>query len=280
MVKSESKSNWNLIIHIPAYNSEKSLPELLLRLGKSVESLKKSGITTKQVIVIDDGSTDGTANVIRSATRDAEKKLQSNLPLALIQKKKNEGPVAAVLDGMKAALDFADKNGLTLANTIILRMDSDLEHQPEDIERVLDAVVSGAADVSVGYIHFDSRNGLLAPFFNEMVGLSESSLLGMGIPQFCPGFVAFRAHILKKVYPKLINASERFKKTFGIEMVTLDFVALAMAKLEFSSTIESVRLSPIENKWIKKIPLGKLWKYLDLHKKTMEFLKKYSISQE
>jgi len=273
MAKSESgkpiwdlKPNWNLVIHIPAYNSENSLPELLLRLGKSVELLKKSGITTKQIIIVDDGSADDTTGVVRGAAK--------NLPLTLIQKKKNEGPVAAVLDGMKAALDFIDKNDLTLENTIVLRMDSDLEHQPEDIGKVLDAVVSGAADVSVGYIPFDSRSGFFAKFFNEMVGLSESSRIGMKIPQFCPGFVAFRAHILKKVFPQLTSAAERFKKTFGMEMVTLDFVALAQAKLKFSSTIKSVRLSSIEDKWIKKIPLGKLLKYLDLHKKTMMFLEK------
>ena len=41
-------------------------------------------------------------------------------------------------------------------------------------------------------------------------------------------------------------------------MVTLDFVALALAKLKFGSTIESVRLSPIDDKWIKKIPLGEV----------------------
>ena len=89
---------------------------------------------------------------------------------------------------MKAALDYIDANGLQLSSTIILRMDSDLEHQPEDIARVLAPVVSEVAVVSVGYIQFDSRSGLFANFFNEMVGLSESSRLGMKIPQFCPRF--------------------------------------------------------------------------------------------
>ena len=265
------KPDRNLIIHIPAYNSENSMSDLLVRLEKSVSELKKSGITTKQVIVVDDGSTDCTVKVIRSAEKS------SNLPLTLIQKKKNEGATAAVLDGMKAALDYIDANGLQLSSTIILRMDSDLEHQPEDIARVLAPVVSEVAVVSVGYIQFDSRSGLFANFFNEMVGLSESSRLGMKIPQFCPGFAAFRADVLKKVFPQLLVAAERFKKTFGIDMVSLDFVALAQAKLKFGSTIESVRLSPIDDKWIKKIPLGKLWRYLDLHKKTMGFLETFTV---
>ncbi|MEK6979789.1 MAG: glycosyltransferase family 2 protein [Candidatus Micrarchaeota archaeon] len=265
------KPDRNLIIHIPAYNSENSMSDLLVRLEKSVSELKKSGITTKQVIVVDDGSTDCTVKVIRSAEKS------SNLPLTLIQKKKNEGATAAVLDGMKAALDYIDANGLQLSSTIILRMDSDLEHQPEDIARVLAPVVSEVAVVSVGYIQFDSRSGLFANFFNEMVGLSESSRLGMKIPQFCPGFAAFRADVLKKVFPQLLVAAERFKKTFGVEMVTLDFVALALVKLKFGSTIESVRLSPIDDKWIKKIPLGKLWRYLDLHKKTMGFLETFTV---
>lgn len=103
---------------IPAYNEEKSI-------GKIVELTKKY---TDEVIVIDDGSQDNTAQIAKEMGADVIK-----LP-------KNIGIINKVL-----------KQGINKASgEIIVKLDADGEHNPEEIPRLVEPIIKGEADLVLG----------------------------------------------------------------------------------------------------------------------------------
>lgn len=259
--------NWHIVAYCPAYNVSSSIGELVERTAKAAKALAASGAQLDAMIVVDDGSTDATAAKLSAAKKSAPF-------LHVLKKKKNEGAAAAVIDGMKSAASFVREKRLPLKNTIVVRMDADLEHQPEDIGAVVAPIISGKAKASVGFARIDSRNGFLAEWFNRTVGLSESrKFLGLDIPQFAPGFNAARADVFASLVPQVLSAEKRFKAETGKEMVTVDFVILALAHAA-GERLAVVKLRRIENKRIKKPPLSKILAYYDYHRITARFLEK------
>jgi glycosyltransferase involved in cell wall biosynthesis len=104
-----------LSIVIPIYNEKDSLPPLNAELKKHLSALNR----TYEIVLVDDGSTDASATVIRE--------LQKNhSAIRLIRFKKNCGQTAAFAAG------FASARG-----NIIITMDADLQNNPEDIPKLL-----------------------------------------------------------------------------------------------------------------------------------------------
>ncbi len=112
-------------IIIPAYNEEKTLAELLGRVrAQTVEGVKF------EVIVIDDGSKDGTLAI-----------LKDNAPLydKLIEQSPNQGKGAAVIAGLREA-----------TGEYVLFQDADLEYDPADYRKLLEPVLRFDADIVMG----------------------------------------------------------------------------------------------------------------------------------
>ena len=115
----------NLSIIMPAYNEEKTIIEIL----KKVSEVKIDGVN-KEVIVIDDCSTDNTLNLLRK---------NKNLYDQLIESNENCGKGASV------------KKGLLKANgDYILFQDADLEYDPKDYIKLLEPILRFNADLVVG----------------------------------------------------------------------------------------------------------------------------------
>lgn len=116
-----------LSIVIPVYN-EKNTIELI------IEKVKKAkiGKLKKQIIVVDDCSTDGTREIL--------KKIQKrDKNITVIYKEKNEGKGAAV----KAAINY-------LKGEITVIQDADLEYDPNDFIKLLGPILDGRAEVTYG----------------------------------------------------------------------------------------------------------------------------------
>lgn len=257
-------NHWNLIVYSPAYNVEASIAELISRMSDVAKRLKMFGIMMQKFVVVNDGSTDKTSELLTN--------LKVFGFLEVIKKKKREGSVRAIFDGMKRALKLVEINNYNPKKTILIRMDSDLEHQPEDITKLVTPIIAGRTKVSVGYIPFDLRSGRTVKEFNERFGLEESrKFLGVDIPQFCPGFNAIRCDVFRGLSPKLEEKSKIFGRVYGEPMLSLDFVVLVLAK-GIGEKINVVKLRFIEDDRIKKQPESKYSYYLDCHRKTMEFL--------
>ena len=107
-------------IVIPAYNESRTIRDIAQR------ALKYSSY----VIIVDDGSTDDTAEKVR------------DLPVTLLQNQPNQGKAAAMWRGMEAAV----KNGAEWVITI----DADGQHRPEDIPLFLDAAAAHPDTIIIG----------------------------------------------------------------------------------------------------------------------------------
>jgi len=112
-----------LSVIIPAYNESKTI----LRVVDSVLGLDVS----KQIIVVDDGSTDGTRETIRAL------KGRPGIDIALHDC--NQGKGAAIQTGIQLAI-----------GDILIVQDADLEYDPQDILRVIRPIVDGESDVVFG----------------------------------------------------------------------------------------------------------------------------------
>ena len=116
------------VVLIPTYNEAANILIVL----ESVLSLKEE----ISIIVIDDNSSDGTADLVRS--------LQERLPerITLIEREGKLGLGTAYLTGFKRALE--------LGFDYICEMDADLSHNPEDLPLLIAPIKNGEADLAVG----------------------------------------------------------------------------------------------------------------------------------
>ncbi len=116
-------AGFKLSVVIPVYNEQSTLRTILAR----VTSIP----IPKEVILVDDCSTDGTREILRSL---------ADVPaVQVIYKRKNEGKGAALRSGFAAA-----------TGDVVVIQDADLEYDPRDFPRLLAPIIAGEADVVYG----------------------------------------------------------------------------------------------------------------------------------
>lgn len=158
-----------LIIQIPAYNEEATLPQTIRDLPRLIP-----GIDEVRVLVVDDGSTDRTAEVARQAGADY-----------VIRLKRNQGLAAAFMTGIDTALE--------LGADIIVNTDADNQYCGEDIIRLVQPILKGEADIVIGdrgvaaLAHFSPLKRWLQQWGSRVVGWAA----GIPIPDATSGFRAF-----------------------------------------------------------------------------------------
>jgi glycosyltransferase involved in cell wall biosynthesis len=121
-----------LAILIPAYNEARTLGQVI----QQVKSVNLPGVE-KEIIVVDDGSSDRTMEIARARGAIVIKHLL------------NRGVGGALNTGMEAAL--------RLGADVVLTFDADGQHAPDDIGRVIEPIQSGRADAVVGSRMIDPR---------------------------------------------------------------------------------------------------------------------------
>lgn len=162
-------------ILIPVYNEYNSLMELL----KRVENVDFCGLE-KEIILIDDFSTDGT------------KDLYNSLPHKVLHHKENLGKGAAIRTGLKEA-----------SGDIIIIQDADLEYNPEDYVPLVKLVKTNAADVVYGSRLSDTRNQgkflFLSYLANVVLSFLTRVLYNTYITDMETCYKVFRADIIKNI---------------------------------------------------------------------------------
>lgn len=125
-----------LSVVMPVYNEKTTIKEIL-RQVRAVDL----GDLDKEIVVVDDGSTDGTRDIL---------KLEADSSIKVILHEKNQGKGAAVRTGLGQA-----------AGDLVVIQDADLEYDPEDYKRLIEPVLRGKATVVYGSRFTGERRNML-----------------------------------------------------------------------------------------------------------------------
>jgi glycosyltransferase involved in cell wall biosynthesis len=154
-------------IIIPAHQESERLRGVLQAIPRQLP-----GVSACQVIVVDDGSTDATAAVAREGG-------------ALVARHRvNLGAGAALKTGTEAAL--------LLGTDIVVHMDADGQHPPEDLPRLIDALLRGA-DAVTAVRAFNRPMPLLLIVGNRFLSRATRTLFGISNPDTQCAYRAFWA---------------------------------------------------------------------------------------
>lgn len=177
-----------LSIVIPCYNESKTIEKIV----EKVINANSCGLD-KEVIIVDDGSKDG--------TRDILQKFRSKKNFKIIFHKKNTGKGGALKTGFKVSL-----------GDIVLVQDADLEYDPSEYSLLLEPILTERADVVYGsrfmggrphrvvYFWHSVMNSMLTTFSNMMTNINLTDM------ETC--YKVFRGNIIRKVASRL--ESQRF----------------------------------------------------------------------
>lgn len=176
-----------LSIIIPAYNEERTVAQII----KRVDEIDLGDIK-KEIVVIDDGSSDKTFAQIKSIEKDTK----SLIPIHL---KKNRGKGSAISIGLKKT-----------TGDIVIIQDADLEYNPFDIPRLIKPIVERKAQVVYGTrlkvmpVFFGkNKTPYLTHFFgNKLLSFLTTILYGYPISDMETGYKAFRREVLDGIKVK------------------------------------------------------------------------------
>jgi dolichol-phosphate mannosyltransferase len=176
----------NALVVLPTYNEAENIVEVLDRIRAASPDL--------EVLVVDDGSPDGTAEL-------AEKWGIENDGVQILRRTEKSGLGSAYRAG------FAE--GLAQGYDILVEMDSDLQHDPAMLPPLIHAVQDGA-DLAIGsrYVPGGELPGMSFSrrFISQAGNLYVSIVLGMHVRDATAGFRAFSADALRRIDLPAIKA--------------------------------------------------------------------------
>ncbi len=182
----------SISIVIPVFNEKDTLP-VILDVVKKADTLGME----KEIIIVDDGSTDGTREWIKENTKD-------------------EGNIKTLFHDKNMGKGAALKNGFGIAaGDIILIQDADLEYDPRDYPLLLTPILEGKADVVYGS-RFQGEGPHRVLYFwhyvaNKFLTILSNCLSNLNLSDMETCFKVFRKEIIQEIQPKLKS------RRFGIE---------------------------------------------------------------
>lgn len=166
-----------LIIQIPCLNEERTLPKTIADLPKSIE-----GIDTIEILIIDDGSTDRTVEVARALHVDH-----------IISNTKNCGLARSFRKGLDACLG--------LGADIIVNTDGDNQYAGWDIEKLVQPILAGKAEIVVGdrQTHKIKHFSTVKKILQKLGSMVVRQLSDTDIPDAVSGFRAISRNAALKL---------------------------------------------------------------------------------
>jgi dolichol-phosphate mannosyltransferase len=173
------------VIILPTYNEKDNIVLIIRALQEQFKKIPHD----MNILVVDDNSPDGTAESV-----SAECKTASNLFLITGQK---QGLGAAYVRGMKYAIDH-------LHAEVLMEMDADFSHKPEDVPRLIEAISHGA-DFVIGSRYVPGGKipddwSFLRRMISQWGNVFARDIAGLYKVRDCTaGFRAIRAEVIKKI---------------------------------------------------------------------------------
>lgn len=169
------------IVIIPTYNEKENIENII----RTVFGLEGD----YHILIIDDGSPDGTADIV--------KKLQEEFPdkLFIIERSGKQGLGTAYITGFKWAI--------THGYDYIFEMDADFSHNPADLPRLYETCSKGGADLAIGSRYCDGVSVINWPIGRVVMSYFASvyvrTMLGMHVYDTTAGFKCYRRKVLETI---------------------------------------------------------------------------------
>jgi glycosyltransferase involved in cell wall biosynthesis len=181
-----------LSIIIPAFNEENTIIRILDKISHI-----NLGPINKEVIIVNDHSTDDTVKVIEQYIKE---KTSDNI--SLYTHEKNSGKGSAIITGIKHS-----------GGDLLIIQDADLEYDPEEYPLILNPIINGFADVVYGSRFVGSNPHRILFFWhtvgNRLLTFLSNVFTNLNLTDMETGFKSFRSEIIKNIKLK--------EKRFGFE---------------------------------------------------------------
>ena len=177
----------DISVVIPCYNEVSTIEAIL-------DAVRASEIPDKEILVVDDGSTDGTREKLRS--------FEGQTGLRVIFHERNQGKGAALRTGFQAA-----------TGDVVIVQDADLEYDPKEYPKLLAPILAGKADVVYGSRFAGGESHRVLYFWhyaaNKLLTLFSNMFTNLNLTDMETCYKAFRREVIQKI--------DLREKRFGFE---------------------------------------------------------------
>ena len=241
------------LVIIPTYNEKENIENII----RAVFNLPMDF----HVLVIDDGSPDGTADIVKRLQTEFTEQLH------LLQRKGKLGLGTAYIAGFKWAIEHK--------YDYIFEMDADFSHNPDDLLKLYDACANQGADVAIGSRYVSGVNVVNWPMGRVLMSYFASKyvrfVLGMKIHDTTAGFKCYRREVLETIELDKIRFKgyafqiemkfTAYKCGFKLQEVPIIFVNRVLGTSKMSGGIFSEALLGVIklkiSSWARKYPQKK-----------------------
>ncbi len=190
----------DLTIIVPLFNESESLPELVRWINRTLDGRGWE----YEIIMVDDGSTDGSWKVVRELA-EADGRIHG------IRFRRNYGKSAALYHGFKAA-----------GGNVVVTMDADLQDSPEEIPEMYRMVTEDGWDVVSGWKQHRQDNKLTKNLPSKLYNATARWITGIHLHDMNCGLKAYRNEVVKniEVYGEMHRYIPYLAKNAGFERIT------------------------------------------------------------
>ena len=172
-----------LSIVLPTYNESQNIVKML---DSIAQTLSPDATANAEIIVVDDNSPDGTAEIARMYAKNIS--INKKLQVQVIRREGKFGLSSAIVAGLQSA-----------TGDMLVVMDGDFSHPPQVIPSIIDALQDSSCDIVIASRYVKGGSIIGWPFKRRLMskGATKIAQYGLGIEVKDPvsGFFAFRRHI-------------------------------------------------------------------------------------
>lgn len=214
-----SDTNIKYSIVVPFFNEQENIPPLYMKVTEVMDSIGE----TYELVFVDDGSRDSTFRVL-SEIYEHDRRVN------LVRLRRNFGQTPA----LKAGFDFA-------RGSIIISMDGDLQHDPQEIPRFLEKIEEGY-DLVSGWRHARRDHWLMRQIPSRVANWLMAKLSGVDLHDFGTTFKAYRREIIQEIqlYGQLHRFIPALASTTGAKIGEVPIADMKAGKTRIHRTLSEI----------------------------------------